>query len=102
MAISGVQAAVRLSRGPSVSSSLNNTSGRTSGLRTSAEYTTASEDEGESDVTPSTADQSPRPFAQHRKTTDAEAEKAAQAAQAQLDQGMQKVLAKANEMQVRN
>lgn len=56
MAISGVQAAVRLSRGVSISSSLSNATGNVSGLRMSAEYTTASEDEEGSEANRNTAE----------------------------------------------
>lgn len=100
MAISGVQAAVRLSRGVSVSSSLSNATATTSAVRTSGEYATASEDEHDTDTEPSTAEQSPRPFVRHAGTTDAEAKELAQKTQKDLDHDMQKVLAKAEELRV--
>lgn len=72
-----------------------------SGLRTSAEYTTASEDEEETDTAPSTAEQSPQPFAQHSTITDSEAEKVGRSTQAHLDQGMREVVARAKALGVR-
>lgn len=101
MAISGVQAAVRLSRGVSVSSSLSDATATTSAVRTSAEYTTASEDGNDSgtDTEPSTAEQSPRPFVAHT-STDSEAKRLAEKTQLELDQDMQKVREKAEELRV--
>lgn len=68
----------------------------------SGEYTTASEDEGETDTQPSTAEQSPTPYLHHQQTTDSEARRLSQKVQADMDQDLQRVLAKAKDLQVQH
>lgn len=71
-------------------------------MRSSVEYTTASEDDAESDAGRSSAGRSPQPFLNDSQTSDKDARRMAQIAQAGLDEDMQKILSKANELRVQH
>jgi hypothetical protein len=111
MAISGVQAAVRMSRAASVSSSLSSATTQSSisatTVRTSGEYHTADdddEDEGEeteTDRETTSGQQSPRPYIQYAGTSDKDAQTLAQDTHRQLDSDMNRVLQKADELEIR-